>query len=73
MLRELLLARPEQPLKFLRELLNRPDEDGKYNHNRLLGVDRCVSLMCLVTVPQVVVYGPPSSGQHSVVNGDGVL
>ena len=39
------------------------------NHNRSSRVGRCVSLMCLVTVPRVVVYGPPSSGQHSVVKG----
>jgi adenylate kinase len=45
MLEELLVAKPDDPLTFLQNILKRPTTNA----------------------PKIAVYGPPTSGQHSLV------
>ena len=62
MLQELLIHRPKDPLQFLIDQSSHPSHDGK-----ALNSSFCIILNCMHQVPKIVIYGPPCSGQYSIV------
>ena len=66
MLSELLVARPEDPLTYLHEFLGQKKDDGEKTDGSLCSYNFNIPVFYLV--PRIIVYGPPASGQHTIVS-----
>ena len=63
MLEALLIERPSDPLSFLAAYLERAENEGMYYVLRIFQKEPLFDI-----VHRIIVYGPPASGQHTIVS-----
>lgn len=68
MLQELIIARPVDTLQFLIDYLSRKEDDGKARLQRSFCACSHFRSLPISSVPRVIIFGPPASGQQTVVS-----